>query len=267
MTIPISGARVLLTGASGGIGDAIARELHGRGATVVVSGRRAELLDALREELGPRIECAPADLAKAKEVDGLVAAAGAVDVLVANAGLPASGPYDGFTVDEIDRALMVNLRAPIQLTRALAPAMVGRGKGQLVYISSISGKIATSGASLYSATKFGLRGYAFGVGRDLTGSGVGASCVFPGFISDAGMFADTGLETPPGIGTSKPEEVVAAVVKAIERGPSEIDVAPAFVRASAKLSGIAPNLVAGISTRLGGEKFAGEFGKRQQDKQ
>lgn len=266
MTIPISGARVLLTGASGGIGEAIARELHGRGATVVVSGRRAALLEALREELGPRIECAPADLAKPKDLDALITGAGAVDVLVANAALPASGRYDGFTAEQVDRALMVNLRAPIQLTRVLAPAMVERGRGQLVYISSISGKISASNSSLYSATKFGLRGYAFGVGRDLAGSGVGATCVFPGFISDAGMFADSGLKTPTGIGTSKPEEVAAAVVKGIERGASEIDVAPAFVRASARLNGVAPNLVAGVTRRLGGEKFADDLASTQQDK-
>ena len=147
-------------------------------------------------------------------------------MLVANAALPASGELTSFSPDEIDRAIDVNLRAPIQLTRALMPPMVERDAGALVYISSVSGKIASPRASMYSATKFGLRGFAFSLGQDLNGSGVGVTCVFPGFVSDAGMFADAEMDAPSGIGTSTPEEVAAAVIRGIETGKAEIDVAP-----------------------------------------
>src|SRR4051812_3357856 len=122
MPAELSGARALVTGATGGIGDAIARALHGRGAHVLVTGRRKEVLDSLASDLGERVESLPADLCNADDVRGLVDRAGRVDVLVANAALPGSGSLDSYSSDQIDRALDVNLRAPMQLARALAPA-------------------------------------------------------------------------------------------------------------------------------------------------
>ena len=193
----LGGSRVLLTGASGGIGRAVARALHGRGARVLLSGRRTEALEGLRAELGGNAEILEADLAEKADVAALAERAGAVDVLVANAGLPASGRLERFTAEEIDRALDVNLRAPIQLTRALVPGMVERGRGHVVFVSSLSGKVASARSALYSATKFGLRGFAGGLREDLHGGGVGVTVVFPSFIRDAGMFADTGVKLPP----------------------------------------------------------------------
>jgi short-subunit dehydrogenase len=199
-------------------------------------------------------------------VGQLLSDAGQVDILVANAALPASGELDSFTPEQIDRAIDVNLRAPIQLTRALAPLMVERGSGSLVYISSVAGKLAAPGASMYSATKFGLRGFAFSLGQDLHDKGVGVTCVFPGFISDAGMFADADMDLPTGIGTSTPQEVAAAVVRGIETGKAEIDVAPLSVKLSARFNGVAPGVVAGIARRLGGEKVASELASKQTEK-
>ena len=97
----------------------------------------------------------------------LAEAAGAVDVLVANAALPASGRVEDFDPDEIDRSIDVNLRAPIQLTRALLPGMLERGRGHVVLVSSLSGKVASPRSGLYSATKFGLRGFAAGLREDV----------------------------------------------------------------------------------------------------
>src|SRR5690349_14834028 len=181
----LDGRRVLLTGASGGIGNAIARALHSAGATVVLNGRRADALDELAASLGDRVETLVADLGSRDELSSLLERAGDVDVLVANAALPASGWLDSFDPDEIDRALEVNLRAPIQLARALAPRMVERGSGHLVFISSMSGKVPSMGSTVYSATKFGMRGFAAGLRDELHGKGVGVTTVFPGFISDA----------------------------------------------------------------------------------
>ena len=262
----LHGRRALVTGASGGLGQAIARALHGRGATVVLSARRADVLEDLARELGERIETLPADLTDRDAVRELPARAGRVDVLVANAGLPADGPLLDYEPDQIDRALDVNLRAPIQLARALAPPMVERGEGHLVFISSIAGKVANPGSSLYSATKFGLRGFGFSLAEDLRGTGVGVTTVFPGFIRDAGMFHDAGVKLPPGIGTRAPDDVAAAVLKGIERGRPEIDVAPLPQRAGGWIAGVAPSALAAITRRLGGQEVSSDMAKAHEEK-
>jgi uncharacterized protein len=264
----LAGSTVLLTGASGGIGKAIAGALHARGATVVVTARRGKVLEELREGLGgERVEPQVADLSDREDVAELAERCADVDVLVANAALPASGRIDDFSPEEIDRALDVNLRAPIQLARALMPGMVQRGRGHLVFISSLSGKVATPRSALYSATKFGLRGFATGLREDLHGSGVGATTVFPGFISDAGLFAETGVNVPGWVGTRTPAQVADAVVRGIETGKPEIDVAPLGLRAGALISTLAPNLLAPVQRRLGSADLAeaiarGQAGKR-----
>ena len=161
------GSTVLLTGASGGIGRATARTLDARGAKVLLNARRGDVLEEIRAELGGRPECLAGDLSESWVAADLAERAGPVDVLVANAALPASGALDGFEPEQIDRALDVNLRAPIQLTRALLPGMLERGRGHVVLVSSLAGKLASSGSSLYSATKFGLRGFASGLRQDV----------------------------------------------------------------------------------------------------
>jgi uncharacterized protein len=158
------------------------------------------------------------------------------------------------------------LRAPLQRARDLAPGMVERGAGQLVFISSMSGKIANGGGSVYSATKFGLRGFAAALRDELHGSGVGVTVVFPGFISDGGMFADTGIELPSYVKTRTPGQVAAAVVRGIERDRGEIDVAPLTVRATGWLAAIAPDAVAAVGRRLGSAEVAEELAERQRVK-
>ena len=267
MGLDLHGRRVLLTGASGGIGLAVARVLHGRGAVVLASARREEVLAQLCEELGERCEPLPADLTVGGDVAALPDRAGRVDVLVANAGLPASGPLEAFSDQDVDRALDVNLRAPIQLARAVVPAMVERGAGHLVFVSSLSGKVASPGSTLYSATKFGLRGFALGLREDLEGTGVGVTTVFPGFIREAGMFHESHAQLPPFVGTKTPEEVAEAVALGIERGRLEVDVAPFPLRVGAIAGGIAPAAVGALQRRLGGAEVAkalaaGQRGKR-----
>src|SRR5918995_5546534 len=150
---------VLLSGATGGLGRAIAAALAGRGATLVLSSRKPEALDELAGTLpGEGHRVVVADLAEDGAAQRLASEAREVDVLVANAGLPASGKLLDFSEEEIGRALRVNIEAPIRMTREVLPAMRERGAGHLVYISSLAGKVATPRSSLYSATKFGLRG-------------------------------------------------------------------------------------------------------------
>jgi short-subunit dehydrogenase len=262
--VKLSGSTVLLTGATGGLGHAIARALRQRGASLILTGRRSDVLEPLANELKAR--SLAVDLAVGSEVDRLASEAKDVDVLVANAALPASGALDSFSVEEIDRALNVNLRAPIVLARVLAPAMAARGSGHLLFMSSLAGKAATPNTSLYNATKYGLRGFAGALRAELRTSGVGVSAVFPGFIRDAGMFADSGASLPPGIGTRSPEDVAGAVVEAIERNRGEVDVAPVQLRASAALAGLAPELTASLARRLGSERITQELGSGQRDK-
>jgi short-subunit dehydrogenase len=260
----LGGQTALVTGASGGLGHAIARALAGRGAHVILTARRAEVLEALAQETGGRaVAC---DLTDRAAVEKLVEDAGPVDALIANAGLPASGGLLSFTVEEIDRALEVNLRAPMVLARLVSERMIERGGGHIVFVSSLSGKAATVGASVYSATKFGLRGFAMGLREDLRPRGVGVSTVFPGFIRDAGMFHDADTKLPPFVGTKTPEDVGAAVVRAIEHDKSEVDVAPIPVRLGAAFTGLAPELAAMVQRRIGASDVASQMERGQRDK-
>ena len=186
--------------------------------------------------------------------------------MVANAALPASGVYDSFTAHEVDRALDVNLRAPIHLARELAGPMVERGSGHLVFISSLSGKTASPGGSLYSATKFGMRGFALGLREDLVGTGVGVTTVFPGFIRDAGMFHDSNTELPKGVGTRTPEQVAEGVLKGIDRDKPEVAVAPLALRLGSIAGGVAPGPMDALQRRLGSRDIAAQMAKGQADK-
>ena len=260
----VAGRAVLLTGATGGLGHAIARALAGAGAKLILTGRRADVLEELAGELGATVVAA--DLSDADAVRELAAAHADVDVLVANAGLPASGKLDSFTESQIDRALLVNLRAPMMLAHALAPAMVARGSGHIVLMSSLSGKAPAAGTSVYSATKFGLRGFAGALRAELHGTGVGVSAIFPGFIRDAGMFEDANVKLPRGTGTKTPEQVAKATLRAIERNKGEIDVAPVALKLGATISGIAPELSAAVTRKAGGDAIAAQFQAGQLDK-
>jgi len=227
-----------------------------RGTRLVVSGRREAELSRLGEELG--VTAIPCDLANRSDLARLAVTAvdAGAQILIANAGVPASGLLGDLSPEEIDRMLEVNLRAPIALTRALLPAMLDRGAGHLVFVSSLQGKSAVPLSSVYSATKFGLRGFALALREDLHATGVGASVVMPGFIRDAGMFARTGYRLPPGVGTKSPADVAQAVIAAIEHDRAEIDVAPITLRAGAAIASVAPAVSARVSRLLGSHRIA-----------
>jgi short-subunit dehydrogenase len=260
----LAGRSVLLTGATGGIGHAIARAMAARGATLVLSGRRIEVLEALAAEVGGRTVAA--DLGDVAAVGRLLDEAGKIDVLVANAALPASGRLPDFSARQIEAAVTVNLTAPMQLARALAPRLVERGSGHLVFVSSLSGKAAAQGGSIYSATKFGLRGFSAALHAELGPAGVGVSCVLPGFVRGAGMFHDSGARLPWFVGTSSPQDVARGVVRAIERERCEVDVAPLGLRVGAALAGLAPGPVSRVNRLLGADRVADELAAGQRDR-
>ena len=245
----IAGRTALVTGATGGLGQAIARRLCAEGAQLIITGRRGDVLDRLADELGARaLVC---DLAERRDVERLSDATAAVDILVSNAALPATGPIDEFTVEQVDRALDVNLRAPLLLAREASAAMARRGSGHIVFVSSMAAKTSGPAISIYSATKLGLRGLALSLRWDLRPQGVGVSVVYPGPIRDAGMWADAGIETPWGMPTKSPEAVAAAVVDAITSNRAEVDVAPFLLRAMAVVAQLRPSLFAALGRRSG----------------
>jgi short-subunit dehydrogenase len=144
--------------------------------------------------------------------------------------------------------------------------MVERRRGHLVFMSSLAGRAAPTGSSIYSATKFGLRGFGLALREDLAGQGVGVSVILPGFIADAGMFAESGAKLPPYIGTKRPDDVARAVVKAIEQNRAELDVAPLPLRAGAVLAAVAPGPVGAVQRKLGAAKTSEQMARGQAGK-
>ncbi|MBU6216870.1 MAG: SDR family NAD(P)-dependent oxidoreductase [Acidobacteria bacterium] len=246
----IRGSRILLTGASGGLGEAIALELARRRADLVLTARRAELLEDLARRTGG--EVVVADLSVAADVDRVTEDALGCDVIVLNAGIGGDGIVDEATPEGIDQVLDVNLRAPIQTAVAFAQhKLAERNPGHIVLVGSLSGVAPTPNTFMYNATKFGLRGFAHSLGQDLDGTPVGLTLVAPGFIRDAGMFHDNDMDLPPGVRTKSPQDVADAVVRGIEHGDREVYVAPPELRAMASFAGLAPGLAARVQKLAG----------------
>jgi short-subunit dehydrogenase len=263
----LAGRSALLTGATGGLGRAIAEALAERGAKLVLSGRKPEALEALAAALpGDGHRVAPADLAQPGAAEALAAEVGTVDVLIANAGLPATGRLGDFTTEQLTGALRVNLESPMLLARALEPAMLERGSGHMVFISSLSGKSPSPLSSVYNATKFGLRGFALGLRTDLDPRGIGVSIVSPGTIREAGMYADSGAPPITGLGTGSPQEVANAVVRAIERNKVEVTVAPIQQRFLAHFALTSPGVAVKAASGDAGQKAAAAVAEGQSNK-
>ena len=206
-----------------------------------------------------------ADLSRRGEAERLAGEAGHVDVLVSNAGVPASGRLETFDIEEIDRAIDVNVRAGIVLARLLSPAMVRQRSGHLVFMSSIAGKLPTPGLTIYNATKFAVRGFGLSLREELWGTGVGVSVICPVYVSDAGMWAATGLKPHPFVGEVTPAQVAEAVAGAISKNRREVDVAGLGMKASLVVQALAPGVFASAGRRPAAN-IADRQGERQRDK-
>ena len=246
----IRGSRIMVTGASGGLGQATARTLAKRGAHLVVTARRESLLSELAADTGAEIVVA--DLADPADVQRLEAMQAELDVLVANAGTGSDSRITKVTDDEIDFSIDVNLRAPIKLAICFAQTHIEASRpGQIVLVGSLSGLAASPESRMYNATKFGLRGFSLSLRQDVAEHSIGVTHLAPSFIRDAGMFADGGVELPKGVRTKSPADVAAGVVKAIESNPSEVYVSPIELKLTSKFATIAPNLSARIQKMIG----------------
>ncbi len=179
----------LVTGATGGIGGAIARALHKQGATVAISGRQKDKLDALAAELGSRVHVCPCDLADkaqvAKLIDEAIAKLGRLDILVNNAGLTKDNLFMVMKDDQWDDVIAVNLTSTFMLMRAAARSMMRAktGYGRIVNISSVSGIIGNPGQGNYAASKAGMIGMSKSLAREVASRGITVNCIAPGFIS------------------------------------------------------------------------------------
>ncbi len=183
----LSGKTALVTGATGGIGGAIARALHAAGAHVVLSGTRQEALAALASELGERTSTVAANLSDPAAVDGLIAAAeeaaGApVDILVANAGVTRDGLLLRMKDEDWETVLKVNLESYFRLSRAAMKGMMKRRNGRIIGITSVVGVTGNPGQANYAASKAGMIGFSKAAAQEVASRGVTINCVAPGFI-------------------------------------------------------------------------------------
>jgi 3-oxoacyl-[acyl-carrier protein] reductase len=185
----LTGKNALVTGATGGIGGAITRRLHAQGATVAISGRQVDKLEALAAELKERVFVVPCDLANKEQVAGLIDAAskvlGRVDILVNNAGLTKDNLFMVMKDEQWDDVIAVNLTSTFMLMRAASRAMVRAktGYGRIINISSVSGIIGNPGQGNYAASKAGMIGMTKSLAREVAARGITANCIAPGFIS------------------------------------------------------------------------------------
>lgn len=184
----LSGKIALVTGATGGIGGAIARSLHAQGATVVLSGTREAVLADLAKELGERAFFAAANLSDPESVDGLVArveeaAGGPLDILVANAGITKDGLLMRMKDEDFQSVIQINLESYFRLTRAAVKGMMKRRSGRIIGVTSVVGVTGNPGQTNYSASKAGMIGFSKSLAQEVGSRGITVNCIAPGFIA------------------------------------------------------------------------------------
>jgi 3-oxoacyl-[acyl-carrier protein] reductase len=183
----LTGKTALVTGATGGIGGAIARALHRQGATVAISGTRKEALDQLAAELKERVHVLPCDLSDKDQVEALVPQAeeamGKLDILVANAGITRDNLFVQLRDEDWDTVININLTATFRLSRAAMKTMMRRRYGRIIGITSVVGVTGNPGQGNYTAAKAGMIGMMKSIGKEYARRGVTANCVAPGFIA------------------------------------------------------------------------------------
>jgi short-subunit dehydrogenase len=248
----VEGAVALVTGASSGIGRAVALLLARRGARLALAGRDREALAAVAGRTGGLVIAA--DLAEPDAAEEVAARAldrwGRVDLLVCNAGAGWAGELAEMPAEVADRLVAVNLLAPVRLTRILLPGMLRRGTGHLAYVGSIAGATGVAREAVYAATKAGLATFADSVREEVAGRGVGVSVTVPGvvdtpFFERRGSSYDRAWPAP-----IPPERAARAILRAVESGRAEV-FAPAWMRLPARLKGTMPGLYRTLALRFG----------------
>jgi len=257
----VRGLTALVTGASGGLGTHIARGLAREGMNVVVSGRREDALAAVAGELsamGIKAEAVPTDLADLSQIDSLVdrseAALGPIDVLVNNAGVEITSAFTSYTREELTSVVDVNLNAPLLLTHRLLAGMLARGRGHVVFISSVAGKFGPAYSEPYSATKAALIALTHSLRAEYLDSAVGFSVVCPGFIAGDGMYqrmVEQGNKSNRVLGETTTAKVTDAVLEAIREDRGELIESGGPLRPLLAINELAPGFIERIAPRTG----------------
>jgi len=260
-----SGQTVLLTGASGGLGIFMARAFAKMGASLALTAFPGAALDEVRaesEKLGVKAKVYALDLREPEQRSQLIADVrkefGTIDILLNNAGVEFTAAYHDLTVENICETIAVNLEAPMVLSRLVLPEMLSRKCGHIVSISSLAGKSGPAYQEPYAATKAGLIGFTSSLRATYRGSGVSASAIVPGFV-EAGIYAQlkqrSGMAAPALLGTSPPEKVARAVIKAIENDLPEIIINPLPVRPLLAFTALFPKVGEWVSNKTGANEF------------
>ena len=265
----LRGRNALVTGAGGGLGAYIARALADQGVNLSLTDLPEASVDGLSAELrtrGVEVKHAPADLKDGDERRRLANwaedALGPLDILVNNAGVEFGGPFLESDAEALELTVAVNLLATMDLTRLVAPGMLERGRGHVVNMASLAGKLAPAQLASYAASKHGVVGFTAALRAEFGETPVGFSAICPGFVSRVGMYGrlepyiEGGPDTP--MGTVPPERVGEAVVRAIREDVGEIVVNRRPVKPLILLTGVAPGLMA----RIGRLRRMREFSER-----
>jgi len=247
-----------VTGGSRGLGPYIARALAHEGAKLTLTARSAASLREVAEELAgkaTRVHPIAADVcdagARRRLLEEAEDALGPIDILVNNAGIEQIVAFTDLPPDRIEAMIDTNLVAPLILSRLVLERMIERGRGHVVMMSSLGGKKGSPYSATYAATKAGLIAWTSGLRIELQGTGVSASVICPGFVSEAGMFAERTQEAPRVLGTSTPEAVARAVLRAIQRDVFEIIVNPGPVRAMMVFEHLSPGFARWVLEKAG----------------
>ncbi len=253
----LRGRSAILTGASRGIGVYIAKRLAQEGVNVALAARDASKLDSTRaacEAAGVRAISVSTDVGSMDDLRRLVETSerelGAIDILVNNAGIEVTKSVIDHEFGEVDAILQTNLSAPIWLSKMVLPAMVARGTGAIVNVSSMSGKSITPYNAIYSASKAGLNAMTASLKVELDGTGVHVGVVCPGFVADAGMWADTGEKAPRMTSEVSPDRVANAVIAVIHGAREEL-VMPMPMRPLLALQELFPAMSGAMLKRMG----------------
>jgi short-subunit dehydrogenase len=243
----MTGWNALVTGGSSGIGAAIAECLAAAGVSLVVVGRDAQRLDGLARRIGAH--ALVADLGTAEGIARATEAAAGVDLLVNSAGLGWAGDLAAMPAPDIDALVGLNLTAPLKLTQAALPGMRARGRGQLVFVSSIAA-VGVGGEAVYSATKAALRAFAASLRLEVAGEGIGVTTLLPGavrtpFFDRRGMPYDRRFPRQ-----LDPAQVASALLRAIKRGDAEVFL-PRWLTVAARIRGATPELFHHLAHRFG----------------